>query len=136
MGTPTPPVPPPGDPCAFCDGLLWPIGTPPGFLEVDLWDLVKCVGCPIDPPNGKWWLEQQAGYSSHWLYADSLYLIEVWLDAVNSYIIAGSAAGPPWWDFFADTRAGCQYSFVNDWTACGGNVGSINGETYVHWPGP
>lgn len=71
-----------------------------------------------------------------WKYEDSLYLITVDLDAVNTYVHATSPTDPPGWQFFVNTRAGCQYDFVNEYVACGGDKGSIDGEAYVHWPGP
>jgi len=136
MGTPTPPPSPPGDPCGPCDGVLWPVGVTPRFIEVDLWDLVKCPLCPFDPPNGKFWLEQKAADATMWKYEDSAYLITVDLDAVNTYVHATSLTDPPGWQFFVNTRAGCQYAFVNEYVACGGDKGSINGEAHVYWPGP
>lgn len=136
MGTPTPPIPPPGGPCGFCDGVLWPAGSPPEFVELKIWDLEKCDDCPYLPPNGKWWVQQSETDPCLWSLMDSLYYILVKMGVDSSGV---TALGPPVafpWHYFYNYREPCASSFENQWTSCGGGRGSFNGNVDIYWPGP
>lgn len=62
-----------GDPCAVCNGLLWPAGKTPRFMEITFEGLVRCPGGHRDPPDGKYYLEQSLGNPCWWNYSDSFF---------------------------------------------------------------
>ncbi len=136
MGTPTPPPSPPGDTCGHCDGILWPAGVTPKFVPVEFKNLVKCAACPYDPPNAKWWFEQNPVLACLWEYVDSLYLMTLLLQAADSILLVTSPEAPPEWFFFTDTADPCEKNFTNEYESCGIEIGSIQGSAIVHWPGP
>ncbi|MCK5612172.1 hypothetical protein KAR91_60430 [Candidatus Pacearchaeota archaeon] len=136
MGTPTPPPPTIGNPCAGCDGILWPVGETPRFVQILAALLEKCPGCPIDAPNGLWWLEQDPGDNCTWRYEDSLYKMILFGAGAGKQVRITDTADPLQWWFF-DTLGGvCPYDFVNLFVACNPTVGSKNGTIHVYWPGP
>jgi len=136
MGTPTPPGGPAGDPCVNCDGILWPAGSPPEFVMVELWGLVKCPACDYSPPNAIWWVQQSETDSCFWSFKDPLFYITVKLRVDYSLV---TALGPPPaypWHYFYNYREPCASSFENQHASCGGGIGSIGGKAHIYWPGP
>lgn len=136
MGTPTPPPPVPGDACAAGDGVLYPVGVPPRFLEIEIAGMEKCPLCPFDPPNGTWWFEQREGVPCNWELIDSRFDMFVsLLGGLTTGSIHNSGL-PTVWRYFTDAIAGLQSVLTNEWQVCGGTVAAINGTMTIHWPGP
>jgi len=135
MGTPTPPPPPPGGVCVHCDGILWPTGVCPQFVRLELTGLEHCPLCPVDAPNGIWWLKQDTANACLWEFIDATYYVSLWLQAASSSLLVTSPESPPAWYFFTHTAGACEENFANSQIACGDRKGSINGTGIIYWPG-
>ena len=135
MGTPTPPPPVIGDNCVRGDGVLWPAGQTPKFVKLELTGLEKCPLCPIDAPNGNWWVEQDSVQPCLWEWADAHYWMQLFLQAASSILLVTSPEAPPNWYFFNDTAPPLEDNFTNELVVCVGDTGAKNGTGVVHWPG-
>jgi len=127
MGTPTPPIPLLiGDNCLVCDGILWPVGQTPLWICITVSGLEQCPLCPIDPPDGDYWIQQRAGSPCKFDYNDSVYRFNINFagGGVNVDIFQFPAAG---WFYFHGVNLACDPHLVNDLIECGGLTGSKNG---------
>jgi len=133
MGLPIPIPPVLGPNCTHCDDICWPAGQTPQFIHLEFAGLQFCGGSPLSPPIAIWVLEQNAVQPCFWEYLDDKFYITV--EVAAGFTEVGCSGPPPGlgWNFFFDQKGPCVSDFVNDYTLCVGNTGSINGTAHVTW---
>lgn len=131
MGLAIPPPPVIGNPCAVCDGVLWPAGATPQFIHVHFWEIIKCPLVVQDPPDGIYVLQQDLIDPCIWEYFDGDYGIEVNID-VAQWIRAIGFQGPGVEDFFFAPFVPCQSLYDNAYVACLLNFGK-GGTCEITW---